>query len=69
MTEAQDPRDAMDASNGAMLVIISGPSGVGKDTIIDALKLRPHLHIRCVKGDGGTNKGGEHKGESHGSSA
>ncbi len=42
MTEAPDPRDAMDAANGAMLVIISGPSGVGKDTIIDALKLRAH---------------------------
>ncbi len=28
--------------NGAMLVIISGPSGVGKDTIIDAMRLRPH---------------------------
>src|SRR6476620_2357417 len=32
----------MDGANGAMLVIISGPSGVGKDTIIDALKLRHH---------------------------
>ena len=32
----------MTAANGAMLVIISGPSGVGKDTIIDALKRRPH---------------------------
>jgi guanylate kinase len=32
----------MDAPNGAMLVIISGPSGVGKDTIIDALKRRTH---------------------------
>ena len=32
----------MDARNGAILVIISGPSGVGKDTIIDALKRRPH---------------------------
>jgi guanylate kinase len=32
----------MDGANGAMLVIISGPSGVGKDTIIDALKLRSH---------------------------
>ncbi len=26
----------------AMLVIISGPSGVGKDTIIEALRRRPH---------------------------
>jgi len=32
----------MDGANGAMLVIISGPSGVGKDTIIDALKVRHH---------------------------
>ena len=42
MTDVIDPGDDMDAANGAMLVIISGPSGVGKDTIIDALKLRPH---------------------------
>jgi guanylate kinase len=34
--------DGMNAANGAMLVIISGPSGVGKDTIIDALKARHH---------------------------
>src|SRR5687767_559675 len=27
---------------GAMLVIISGPSGVGKDTIIDAMRERTH---------------------------
>ncbi|HEX8939083.1 MAG TPA: guanylate kinase [Candidatus Limnocylindrales bacterium] len=27
---------------GAMLVIISGPSGVGKDTIIAAMRSRPH---------------------------
>jgi len=27
---------------GAMLVIISGPSGVGKDTVIAALRERPH---------------------------
>jgi len=32
----------MDGANGAMLVIISGPSGVGKDTIIDALRRRHH---------------------------
>jgi guanylate kinase len=30
------------AANGAILVIISGPSGVGKDTIIDALRRRRH---------------------------
>jgi len=34
--------DEMDGANGAMLVIISGPSGVGKDTIIDALRRRHH---------------------------
>jgi guanylate kinase len=32
----------MDAASGAILVIISGPSGVGKDTIIDALRRRRH---------------------------
>jgi guanylate kinase len=34
--------DDMDAAHGAMLVIISGPSGVGKDTIIEALRRREH---------------------------
>lgn len=29
-------------ARGAMLVIISGPSGVGKDTVISALRDRPH---------------------------
>ena len=27
---------------GALLVIISGPSGVGKDTVIEAMRARPH---------------------------
>ena len=38
---------------GAMLVIISGPSGVGKDTIIAALRRRPrdpdyHYVVTCT---------------------
>ena len=32
------PASVVDGAPGAMLVIISGPSGVGKDTIIDALR-------------------------------
>ena len=40
--EAADVLEEMDGANGAMLVIISGPSGVGKDTIIDALRERAH---------------------------
>ena len=35
-------RSGRQAAAGAMLVIISGPSGVGKDTIIEALRRRPH---------------------------
>ena len=34
------PDYTIDGAPGAMLVIISGPSGVGKDTIIDALRRR-----------------------------
>jgi guanylate kinase len=34
--------DSAPAVPGTQLVVISGPSGVGKDTIIEALKKRPH---------------------------
>jgi guanylate kinase len=34
------PTGVVEGAPGAMLVIISGPSGVGKDTIIDALRRR-----------------------------
>jgi guanylate kinase len=34
------PANVIDGAPGAMLVIISGPSGVGKDTIIDAMRER-----------------------------
>lgn len=37
--EASEPTDG---AAGALLVIISGPSGVGKDTVIAALRARPH---------------------------
>ncbi|HKB28934.1 MAG TPA: guanylate kinase [Candidatus Limnocylindrales bacterium] len=38
---------------GAMLVIVSGPSGVGKDTVIEALRRRPisgslHYVVTCT---------------------
>jgi guanylate kinase len=34
------PEGVVDGAPGAMLIVVSGPSGVGKDTIIDALQRR-----------------------------
>lgn len=42
MRDAGPAADEMDPVNDAILVIISGPSGVGKDTIIEALRRRSH---------------------------
>jgi len=42
LSEPTTPTDDLTAANGAILVIISGPSGVGKDTIIEALRRRRH---------------------------
>ena len=42
MSEPTAATDDMDTANDAILVIISGPSGVGKDTIIEALRRRTH---------------------------
>ena len=41
MSEVTAPGTPDQSAAGAMLVIISGPSGVGKDTIIEALRKRP----------------------------
>jgi guanylate kinase len=46
-------RPRYEGAPGAQLVIISGPSGVGKDTIIDALRDRPrdpdyHYVVTCT---------------------
>ena len=47
------PPEVLEGAPGAQLVIISGPSGVGKDTIIDALRDRPrdpdyHYVVTCT---------------------
>jgi guanylate kinase len=53
VTDGTGPPEELDGANGAMLVIISGPSGVGKDTIVDALRARPrdpdyHYVVTCT---------------------
>ncbi len=45
--------EILEGAPGALLVIISGPSGVGKDTIIEALAARPrdpdyHYVVTCT---------------------
>ena len=45
--------ESLEGAPGALLVIISGPSGVGKDTIIEALAARPrdpdyHYVVTCT---------------------
>jgi guanylate kinase len=47
------PTEVVAGAPGAQLVIISGPSGVGKDTIIEALRERPrdpdyHYVVTCT---------------------
>lgn len=53
VTSGPGSGSASEGAAGAMLVIISGPSGVGKDTIIDVLRARPgdrdhHYIVTCT---------------------
>ena len=53
MSDHEDGPELPLGAPGAQLVIISGPSGVGKDTIIDALAARPrtpgyHYVVTCT---------------------
>ena len=53
MTIEDGLQDGVPGAPGAMLVIISGPSGVGKDTIIDAIRHRSatrdyHYVVTCT---------------------
>jgi guanylate kinase len=50
------PDEIIEGAPGALLVIISGPSGAGKDTIIEALRRRPrapdyHYVVTCTTRD------------------
>jgi guanylate kinase len=59
--------EVLEGAPGAQLVIISGPSGVGKDTIIAALRARPrdpdyHYVVTCTTRD---PRPGEEPGKSY----
>jgi guanylate kinase len=47
VTSGADPSGVVEGLPGAMLVIISGPAGVGKDTILKELKALPSAERRA----------------------